>query len=245
MCLHSRLARQRAVDAFARDVGLDVPMSFSPTEGRADTLAHLATDLRLAGPNWRQHPQHVFAPDAVDRHVADGRECVPFQLLKPIRRDPGVTPTRPIGRERRLGRRPKGRHPGLALRRQRAAPSTCQPSVLECRLACFGKCRERPAAQPNIAALAVDGESLNPRLRTTARHAQKERTPVALHAGLGERPNLRGCQLRHVSNSRPDRTWSKRDLHSLPHVLPNAMCGIARESLGTVNHVNYAQYFDL
>ena len=54
------------------------------------------------------------------------------------------------------------------------------------------------AAQTDVVAFAVDGDSLDPVLRTASLHIQVACAAVAVPAGLGERFPLAACQASRV-----------------------------------------------
>lgn len=56
---------------------------------------------------------------------------------------------------------------------------------------------ERPAAQTDVVALSVDGESLNPRLRAAGCHSQIECLAVPMETRFGYLPDLGHCQSGH------------------------------------------------
>ena len=146
-------------------------MRLCPSEHCTDPLPELSCHLRLAGPKRSEDAQHVFAADLIHAPITQDWVGMLRHRTSPVRRRFRVPPARPVrfeGLHRSLA---ENRNLGLALVRERITASACQPSILECLVACLGECHERKPAQTDIAALTLDGESLNPRLRSAGRHA--------------------------------------------------------------------------
>ena len=69
-----------------------VPCGGRPVEHHADALADPSRGLRLGGPDWREHLQHVRRLDVANRHLANGREGIGPQRRNPLRAVLGVAP---------------------------------------------------------------------------------------------------------------------------------------------------------
>ena len=128
--------------------------------------------------------------DPIDAHIAQDREGMPFHRLPPFCGDFLATPARPIRLIGPLSRFPKGRRLVLALFGKGIAPVSDGDAVCEGPFARFCERDNRKRPKTQIAALAVNRDSLDPRLRSNRRDGQIERRIRAVHSGLGRAISL-------------------------------------------------------
>ena len=174
------------------------PMRLAPTKRCPDALAELSRDFGLLRPQRSQDGKHVFAANLVNRHFAEPRKGVAFHLLPPIGRDLGAAPARPARLESLLGCFAERGHPCLTLLGKRVAAVPRQAAVLERLVPSFGQTHKRKSAEPDVAALAVDCDSLDPTLGAARCHVQVERRVGPIHAWLLDRPRPRDGEPIHA-----------------------------------------------
>ena len=201
---------------------LDEAVRLRPAQRGTDPLPDLAGSLRPAGPDWRQDTQDFVAADLVNRSVADARERVALHLLHPIRSDLGVAPPWPVGIECLTSCVPKRWHLGPPLRGHGVTAGPSQFTILEGSLPCLCEAHERKAAQADVAALAGNGDALDPTPRPAGRDAQVERPTVAMHSTLRDGSCLGRRQTCHLAR--------------FPYGIPHVRLGYYRESNRTVKN---------
>ena len=194
--------------ASPRHVGLDKPMSLRPSKRCANRLAELARLFRSRRPQRLKRAQDIFATDPVDLLVTEVREGVLFHRLPPFLSDFLATPARPVRFIGPLGGLLERRHPSLALFGEWIAPVSDGDAVGEGPLARFCERDNRKRPETEIAALAVNRDSLDPRLRSARRDGQIERRIGPVHPRFRER--FRRCrgELSHIfPTSQPTFDW--------------------------------------
>ena len=173
-------------------------MCLRPSQRGTHALAKLPRDLRLRCPYGHQDIQNVAAPDHVYRQATQSFEGVALQLLHPGLLDLGAAPARAVRLEGPFRGFPEGRHVDPALCGQRVAATPGKLPVLECLVPGFGQADERIAAQTDVAPLAVDGDSLDPGLRSTRRDIEIEGAAVPIQACIRQRFDFGGGESSHV-----------------------------------------------
>ena len=98
----SRHRRKSAVYGLTGDVVFDIAVRHRPSQDGADALAQPTRGFHTNVPYRGQHLQHVFAPNLLNRHVAQDREGVTLKRVPPRHGVLTVPTTMPIHFERLL-----------------------------------------------------------------------------------------------------------------------------------------------
>ena len=153
-------------------------------------------------PDRRQHGQHVGSFDAVDTQAAEGRQGVALERLHPRVGVLVIPPARlehrvsPAGGHRETGDR------GPSLFGDRVASRRDGRAIFHALLACRRKADVRISSQTDIAALAVDRDSLDPALGPARGNGQVQRSAVSLQPSSCDGFDFRCCQFSHAYPTR-------------------------------------------
>ena len=137
--------------------------------------------------------------DLVDTSIADDGVRVGRHRPGPVGRRLGAAPPRPVRLEGARGSLLEGGHGGPALQGEGVAAVAGQLAIREGPLPGLLEGGERPAAEADVVALAVDREPLHPAPAAAGRDDQVQRRApaVAVAAGLRQRAHHRNGQPSH------------------------------------------------
>ena len=86
--------------------------------------------------------------------------------------------------------------------RTRVAARTREPAIVDCLVARLGKTDERPPAEADVAALAVDRKTLDPRFGTTRGDNQEQGPPATVAPGLLELGVADGAEIEVTAHAK-------------------------------------------
>ena len=182
MRLDGSHARQGAIYGFAGEVHLDKAMGLTPLQSCLDAAPNASTGFRLGAPDRCKNGQDIFPANLIYPHLAQTFECVSLELLHPVRRNFFISPSWTKGIVGALGSLAEERQLRFALGFQRVATTTRNPAILICGLARLGQSYPATATEPDIAALAVNYQTLDPLLGSTGRDPREERVAIAVQS---------------------------------------------------------------
>ena len=186
---------QRRADAI-RNIELHVLACHAPRQRPADPPVQLRPGGRLLGHDRGHDGDHVRPADLVDTLVHDGG-AVPLQSTPPVLRPVALPRCRRVDP---LARRAKRWEPRLPHCRHGIATAARQLTIREGCRACLSEPDVRIPAEPEVAALAIDGQPLHPVPTPAAGLHDDEQRPAVAVPSRSQHPDLLGSE----SSCHPD-----------------------------------------
>lgn len=169
----------------------------APAEDAADALADSPCGLLLHGPNGCKAGQHIALVNTVHPHVTQCWHGVGLQALPPRADVALVAPPGAVHLVGRLSSLPEGWSVAPASPGEGVAPLGYDRSALGSFPSSVGQTHIGPRTQPQVTALAVNGDPQSPRLRSLVGHSEVQAVPVLVPSRLRS-PYLCCGELRHI-----------------------------------------------